>query len=97
MICELEVYSEEKGWAKIEKTGKPIQFESEYEVSEWIEDNKALFPDCHTYFCRRYIVCRVCGEEVDLVGFTNTCYACGTEYNNVGCMLAPREQWEEEY
>lgn len=37
----------------------------------------------------------VCGEEVDLDGFTNPCYECGREYNWNGDMLTPRDQWEE--
>ena len=37
-----------------------------------------------------------CGEEVDLYGFTNTCYGCGSDYNSAGQLLAPREQWGEE-
>lgn len=37
----------------------------------------------------------VCGGEVWLEGFTNTC-ACGRDYNWNGDLLAPREQWGEE-
>ena len=37
-----------------------------------------------------------CGEEVELNGFTNTCEKCGTDYNQSGQRLAPREQWGEE-
>jgi hypothetical protein len=37
----------------------------------------------------------VCGQEVSLSGFTNTC-ECGLDYNMSGQMLAPREQWGEE-
>lgn len=37
----------------------------------------------------------VCGEQIYLTGFTNTCN-CGREYNSFGQELAPREQWGEE-
>jgi len=37
----------------------------------------------------------VCGEEVLLMGFTNTC-DCGRDYNMSGQLLASREQWGEE-
>lgn len=37
----------------------------------------------------------VCGQEVALVDFTNTCI-CGRDYNTSGCILAPRDQWGEE-
>ena len=39
--------------------------------------------------------CEVCGSEVVLGGFTNTC-DCGADYNGSGQLLAPREQWGEE-
>lgn len=35
----------------------------------------------------------VCGDEVELHGFTNTCEACDRDYNGSGQLLAPREQW----
>jgi hypothetical protein len=37
----------------------------------------------------------VCGEEVMLSGFTNTC-DCGRDYDSSGVLLAPRSQWGEE-
>lgn len=37
-----------------------------------------------------------CGRRVALVGFTNTCGGCGTDYNMSGQRLASREQWGEE-
>jgi hypothetical protein len=37
----------------------------------------------------------VCGGEVMLYGFTNTCN-CGRDYNMNGQELAPRSQWGEE-
>ncbi len=37
-----------------------------------------------------------CGAHVDLDGFTCTCERCGTDYNQSGQRLAPREQWGEE-
>lgn len=37
----------------------------------------------------------VCGEEVELSGFTNTC-DCGRDYDSSGVLLAPRSQWGEE-
>lgn len=37
----------------------------------------------------------VCGREIALYGFTNTC-ECGLEFNSSGYRLAPREQWGEE-
>ena len=36
-----------------------------------------------------------CGEEVELLQFTNTC-ACGRDYNMSGELLASRKQWGEE-
>lgn len=36
-----------------------------------------------------------CGEELDLVGFTNTCL-CWADYTMSGQRLAPRSQWGEE-
>ena len=39
--------------------------------------------------------CDLCGEEVALFGFTNTC-DCGADYNMSGQLLAPREQWGDE-
>lgn len=38
----------------------------------------------------------VCGEEVELGGFTNTCEKCGRDYNWAGQELAPRHFWGEE-
>jgi hypothetical protein len=38
----------------------------------------------------------VCGEEVYLSGFTNTCDKCERDYNGSGQELAPRSQWGEE-
>ncbi|MBW2672166.1 MAG: hypothetical protein JRD89_01960 [Deltaproteobacteria bacterium] len=35
----------------------------------------------------------ICGHEVELGGFTNTCEDCGEDYNSAGQHLAPREQW----
>ena len=45
--------------------------------------------------------CDVCGGEVTLFGFTNTCPTCEergitTDYNASGQLLAPRSQWGEE-
>lgn len=37
----------------------------------------------------------ICGEELLLYGFTNTCL-CGRDYNMEGQLLAPRSQWGEE-
>jgi len=38
-----------------------------------------------------------CGEEIVLHSrMTNTCNACGADYNWNGTRLAPREQWGEE-
>lgn len=39
--------------------------------------------------------CDICGEEVVLHGFTNTC-ECGADYNMSGQLLASRSQWGEE-
>jgi hypothetical protein len=39
--------------------------------------------------------CDVCGQYVDLCGFTNTC-DCGADYNMSGQRLAGREQWGED-
>lgn len=36
-----------------------------------------------------------CGEQLALIGFTNTC-VCGRDYNWAGQQLAPRSQWGEE-
>lgn len=38
----------------------------------------------------------LCGHEVMLDSFTNTCDGCGRDYNSSGAELAPREQWGEE-
>lgn len=38
----------------------------------------------------------VCGCEIQLANFTNTCPGCGKDYNFAGTELAPREQWGEE-
>ncbi len=38
----------------------------------------------------------VCGAEVALDGFTNTCDDCGRDYNSAGQELAPRSQWGDE-
>jgi hypothetical protein len=38
----------------------------------------------------------LCGAEVTLSRFTNTCDGCGADYNSGGQLLAPREQWGEE-
>jgi hypothetical protein len=40
-------------------------------------------------------ICDVCGEVVELSGFTNPC-DCGADYNFAGQRLAPRNQWGEE-
>lgn len=40
-------------------------------------------------------ICDVCGREVTLSAFTNTC-RCGADYNASGQRLAPRSQWGEE-
>lgn len=37
----------------------------------------------------------LCGREVGLLFFTNTC-ECGRDYNMSGQLLASREQWGEE-
>lgn len=37
----------------------------------------------------------LCGREVELHGFTNTC-ECGLDYNSSGQLLAPRCFWGEE-
>lgn len=38
----------------------------------------------------------VCGATVALLGFTNTCEACGRDYNLSGQLLASRLQWGAE-
>lgn len=38
----------------------------------------------------------VCGADVVLDAFTNTCDECQRDYNSSGQELAPREQWGEE-
>lgn len=42
------------------------------------------------------IRCEVCGNEVPLAYFTNTCDECETDYNMFGSRLAPRRYWGEE-
>jgi hypothetical protein len=37
-----------------------------------------------------------CGHKLQLWAFTNTCEACGRDYNMSGQLLAPRSQWGEE-
>ena len=39
---------------------------------------------------------KCCGHWLDCGRFTNTCNACGADYNSAGQLLAPREQWGEE-
>jgi hypothetical protein len=38
----------------------------------------------------------VCGQDIELSGFTNTCDKCGRDYNSSGQSLAPRSHWGEE-
>jgi hypothetical protein len=38
----------------------------------------------------------ICGEEIQLGRFTNTCDGCGRDYNSSGQLLASRDQWGEE-
>ena len=38
----------------------------------------------------------ICGEEVQLGRFTNTCDECDRDYNSQGQLLADRSQWGEE-
>ena len=45
---------------------------------------------------RRTKYVRCCGAWLACTAFTNTCAACGTDYNTAGQRLAPREQWGEE-
>lgn len=40
-------------------------------------------------------ICDVCGEIVELSGFTNPC-ECGIDYNFAGQRLGPRQNWGEE-
>jgi hypothetical protein len=37
--------------------------------------------------------CNHCEDNIILDSFTNTCDTCGTDYNNFGQELAPREEW----
>lgn len=37
-----------------------------------------------------------CGHTVVCSSFTNTCRACGRDYNRAGQLLAPRDQWGDE-
>ena len=41
-------------------------------------------------------VIQCCGQDLECDGFTNTCPACGADYNWNGQRLAPRSQWGEE-
>lgn len=41
------------------------------------------------------IICN-CGTTLELPEFTNTCPGCNLDYNSMGQMLAPRDQWGEE-
>ena len=38
----------------------------------------------------------LCGHQITLEAFTNTCSECGRDYNSFGQELAPRSQWGEE-
>ncbi len=38
----------------------------------------------------------ICGHEISLASFTNTCSKCGRDYNQAGQQLASRSQWGEE-
>jgi len=49
----------------------------------------------HTYAVPAVVECD-CGAHVSLFGFTNTCDACGADYNMSGHQLADRAQWGEE-
>lgn len=59
---------------------------------EWYEDEFTGLERC------RYIPAmgRCCGRVIVLSDFTNTCEACGADYNKNGSRLAPRSQWGEE-
>ncbi len=50
----------------------------------------------HSYTNPAVGECDVCGEDVVLHGFTNTCDNCNTDYNMSGQRLADRSQWGEE-
>ena len=38
----------------------------------------------------------LCGHEIRLSSFTNTCSSCGRDYNQAGQLLSARSQWGEE-
>lgn len=42
------------------------------------------------------ILCARCFTMIELQEFTNTCPGCQQDYNPMGQVLAPREQWGEE-
>jgi hypothetical protein len=56
-----------------------------------------VLPPIITKFVNRYVSPAVgkcvCGENVQLFGFTNTCNQCQRDYNMSGQELAPRSQW----
>jgi hypothetical protein len=52
--------------------------------------------DKHGVLQKKYTVVECCGDELYCYGFTNTCPICGSDYNQAGQRLAPREQWGEE-
>lgn len=92
-MVELSFYDAKKeSWVDAEENGKPIEFEDRQAAEEWLEKNneEAIRRGC--YHCYEYIICRRCGRQVSLDGFTNTC-ECGADYNGFGQLLAPREQW----
>lgn len=45
---------------------------------------------------RGHVDVKCCGHWLRCDGFTNTCGACGADYNGSGQQLAPRSQWGEE-
>jgi hypothetical protein len=45
---------------------------------------------------RQTLEIKCCGRWLRCDAFTNTCPACGADYNTTGSRLAPREQWGEE-
>lgn len=56
---------------------------------------KGIEKRTHTYVDPKIGKC-ICGSEVILDRFTNTCYDCERDYNMSGQLLADRSQWGEE-
>jgi hypothetical protein len=86
-----------------DEKGKLLPFDNEYAkenynncingkydvINEGVKKHTWSYIDCAIGKC-------ICGEEVYLDSFTNTCPGCERDYNIQGQLLATRSQWGEE-